>query len=43
MMTSCGTSTSEPGLDVFRRQPDGSWKIVRCLAFEGKHTVSTAA
>jgi uncharacterized protein (TIGR02246 family) len=23
----------EPGLDVFRRQPDGSWKIARYLAF----------
>ena len=24
----------EPSLDVFRRQPDGSWKIARFLAFE---------
>lgn len=24
----------EPGLDVFRRQPDGSWKIVRYIAYE---------
>jgi len=23
----------EPGLDIFRRQPDGSWKIARYLAF----------
>jgi uncharacterized protein (TIGR02246 family) len=23
----------EPGIDVFRRQPDGSWKIARYLAF----------
>jgi ketosteroid isomerase-like protein len=26
--------TKEPGLDVFRRQPDGSWKIVRYIAYE---------
>jgi steroid delta-isomerase len=24
----------EPGLDVFRRQPDGGWKIVRYIAYE---------
>jgi uncharacterized protein (TIGR02246 family) len=24
----------EPGLDVFRRQPDGSWKIARYIAYE---------
>jgi ketosteroid isomerase-like protein len=24
----------EPGLDVFRRQPDGSWKIARYLAYD---------
>ena len=24
----------EPGLDVFHRQPDGSWKIARFLAFD---------
>ena len=24
----------EPGMDVFRRQPDGSWKIVRYVAYE---------
>ena len=23
----------EPGIDVFRRQPDGSWKISRYLAY----------
>ena len=23
----------EPGMDVFRRQADGSWKIVRYMAF----------
>jgi ketosteroid isomerase-like protein len=28
------TVSKEPGLDIFRRQPDGSWKIVRYLAFE---------
>jgi len=26
--------TREPGLDIFRRQSDGSWKIARLLAFE---------
>lgn len=26
--------STEPGLDVFRRQPDGSWKIVRYIAYE---------
>jgi uncharacterized protein (TIGR02246 family) len=32
-----GTATpvvsQEPGLDVFRRQPDGSWKIARYIAY----------
>ncbi len=23
----------EPGIDIFRRQPDGSWKIMRYLAY----------
>jgi uncharacterized protein (TIGR02246 family) len=26
--------TREPGLDVFRRQPDGTWRIARYLAYE---------
>lgn len=26
--------SKEPGLDVFRRQPDGNWKIVRYIAYE---------
>jgi steroid delta-isomerase len=26
--------SKEPGLDAFRRQPDGSWKIVRYIAYE---------
>jgi uncharacterized protein (TIGR02246 family) len=26
--------SKEPGLDVFRRQPDGSWKIVRYVGYE---------
>jgi ketosteroid isomerase-like protein len=26
--------SKEPGLDVFRRQADGSWKIVRYIAYE---------
>lgn len=24
----------EPGTDIFRRQPDGSWKIIRYMAYE---------
>ncbi len=28
------TISKEPGLDVFRRQPDGVWKIVRYVAYE---------
>lgn len=28
------TTTEEPGMDVFRRQPDGSWKIIRYIAYE---------
>ncbi len=24
----------EPGMDVFRKEPDGSWKIIRYLAYE---------
>lgn len=27
------TSDDEPGLDVFRRQADGSWKIIRYIAY----------
>ncbi len=26
--------TKEPDLDVFRRQPDGRWKIARYIAYE---------
>ena len=29
-----GASANEPGLDILRRQPDGTWKIVRYLAYE---------
>jgi len=29
-----GTISQEPGMDIFRRQPDGSWKIVRYIAYE---------
>jgi uncharacterized protein (TIGR02246 family) len=28
------SETKEPGLDVFRRQSDGTWRISRYLAFE---------
>lgn len=27
----------EPGLDIFRRQPDGSWKIARYMAYEAPY------
>jgi ketosteroid isomerase-like protein len=27
-------TTREPGMDIFRRQPDGSWKISRYMAYE---------
>jgi steroid delta-isomerase len=31
-----GESVSlEPGLDVFRREGDGRWRIVRYMAYEG--------
>ncbi len=36
-VASAGGKTAEsrePGLDVFRRQPDGSWKIARYIAYE---------
>ena len=28
------TQSIEPGMDIFRRQPDGSWKIIRFIAYE---------
>jgi steroid delta-isomerase len=34
-------SSVEPGMDVFRREPDGSWKIIRYLAFEAPERSST--
>ena len=30
----CPTESTEPGMDIFRRQSDGSWKIIRYLAYE---------
>ena len=27
-------TTVEPGMDVFRKSPDGQWKIIRYLAYE---------
>ncbi len=27
----------EPGMDMFRRQPDGSWKIARYMAYEAPY------
>jgi ketosteroid isomerase-like protein len=29
-----GTTTMERGMDVFRRQPDGTWRIVRFMVHE---------
>lgn len=29
-----GIVTAEPGMDVFRREADGKWRIIRYLAFE---------
>src|SRR5262249_8392741 len=26
--------SEEPGIDIFRKQPDGRWKIIRYLAYE---------
>jgi steroid delta-isomerase len=34
MSTATGATTQEPGLDVFQRQADGSWKIIRYLGYE---------
>ena len=28
------TVTQEPGMDVFRKQPDGAWMIIRYIAYE---------
>ncbi len=28
------TQTREPGMDLFQRQPDGRWKIIRYIAYE---------
>jgi hypothetical protein len=28
------TTSVEPGIDVFRRQSDGSWKISRYIGYE---------
>jgi steroid delta-isomerase len=32
--TASETTSVEPGIDIFRRQADGSWKISRFLAYE---------
>jgi uncharacterized protein (TIGR02246 family) len=32
--TSMPVVSKEPGLDVFRRQPDGNWRISRYIAYE---------
>ena len=31
--TGAETRTTEPGIDIFRRQPDGTWRIARFIAF----------
>ena len=28
------TVSEEPGMDIFRKQPDGRWKIIRYIAYE---------
>ena len=33
-ITPLNVTTVEPGMDVFRRDPDGAWRIVRSLAYE---------
>jgi uncharacterized protein (TIGR02246 family) len=33
-LTTDGEASDEPGLDVFSRQADGRWRIVRYLGFE---------
>ena len=36
-IVSAGTAakvSEEPGIDIFRKQPDGSWKIIRYIAYE---------
>ena len=32
--TAAGTVSEEPGIDIFRKQPDGGWKIIRYIAYE---------
>jgi steroid delta-isomerase len=32
--TGSETTSDEPGLDIFRRQADGSWKISRFMSYE---------
>ena len=26
-------TTEEPGIDIFRKQPDGRWQIIRFIAY----------
>jgi ketosteroid isomerase-like protein len=28
-----GVTTEEPGIDIFRKQPDGRWQIIRFIAY----------
>jgi ketosteroid isomerase-like protein len=29
-----GLASEEPGIDIFRKQPDGHWRIIRYIAYE---------
>ena len=31
---SASVQSIEPGMDIFRKQPDGTWKIIRFIAYE---------
>jgi uncharacterized protein (TIGR02246 family) len=33
-ITPLNVTSVEPGMDVFRKEPDGKWRIIRYLAFE---------
>ena len=31
-----GETSTESGLDVFRKEPDGVWRIIRFMAFDNE-------
>jgi len=33
-ITPLNVTSTEPGMDVFRREPDGKWRIIRYVAYE---------